>query len=218
MTGVSELSDRNQDEFDAALAREKHLQTERVQAYQDRQQRLEKFTQLLEQLREVWRPRLEVLSTKFDERVDVKPTVEPGRRSATFAFQSKLARIKLTFSVSPDSDVRNLVFGYDLDIMPILMKFDKHKEIVFPLEKVDEAALAKWIDDCIVSFVQTYLSLHENQYYLKDHMVEDPIAKVQFPKYAAAATLDVKGKTYYFIDEASCREFQQKQASDVGKK
>jgi YHS domain-containing protein len=218
MPGVSELSNRINAEFAAATAREKQLQTERVQAYQDRQKRLERFTQLLEKLREVWRPRLEVLSKQFGERVDVKPTVEPGKRSASFAFQSKLARIKLTFSASPDSDVRNLVFGYDLDIMPILMKFDKHKEIAFPLEQIDDVALAKWIDDCIVSFVQTYLSLHENQYYLKDHMVEDPIAKVQFPKFAAAATLDVNGKTYYFIDEASCREFQQKQVSDVGKK
>jgi YHS domain-containing protein len=208
MATVSDLSDRIDSEFAAVEGREKRLQTERVQAYQDRQQRLEKFSRELEQLREVWRPRLDVLAKKFGERVDVKPTVEPGKRSATFAFQSKLARIKLTFSVSPDSDVRNLVFGYDLDIMPILMKFDKHDEIVFPLERVDEAALGKWIDDRILSFVRTYLSLHENQYYLKDHMVEDPIAKVQFPKYAAGATLDVKGKTYYFIDDATCREFQ----------
>jgi YHS domain-containing protein len=218
MPSISELSDRINSEFSAAEAREKQLQTERVQAYQDRQTRLEKFTQLLEQLREVWRPRLEVLSKKFGERVDVKPTIEPGKRSATFSFQSKLARIKLTFSVSPDSDVRNLVCAYDLDIMPILMKFDKHDEITFPLDAIDETALGKWIDDRIVGFVHTYLSLHENQYYLKDHMVEDPIARVQFPKYAAAATLDVKGKTYYFIEEATLREFQQKQASDGGKK
>jgi YHS domain-containing protein len=45
---------------------------------------------------------------------------------------------------------------------------------------------------------------------LKDHLVEDPIAKVKFPKYAAGATLDVKGKTYYFIDEATRRDFEKK--------
>jgi YHS domain-containing protein len=44
-------------------------------------------------------------------------------------------------------------------------------------------------------------------------MVEDPIAKVRFPKYAAGATLEVEGKTLYFIDEATLREFQQKQAA-----
>ena len=48
---------------------------------------------------------------------------------------------------------------------------------------------------------------------LKDHMVQDPIAKVKFPKYAAGATLEVDGKTHYFIDEVTLHEFQQQQAS-----
>jgi YHS domain-containing protein len=214
MTDVGKLLKRIDAEFSAAGEREQRLKAERVQAFHDRQQRLEQFSQTLDKLQEVWRPRLDALATKFGEQVDVKPSVEPGKRSATFAFQSKLARIRLTFSVAPDADVRNLVFSCDLDIMPILMKFDKHDEIAFPLGSVDEAALAEWIDDRIVYFVQTYLSLHENQYYLKDHMVEDPIAKIEFPKYAAAATLDVKGKTYFFIDDATRREFQQKQADN----
>jgi hypothetical protein len=50
----------------------------------------------------------------------------------------------------------------------------------------------------------------------EDHMVDDPIAHVRFPKYAAGATLDVNGKKVYFIDDATLREFQQssRQRSD----
>jgi hypothetical protein len=114
--------------------------------------------------------------------------------------------------VAPDTDVRKLVFTYDLEIIPILMKFDSHEEIAIPLKVADESTIGQWFDDRIISFVQTYLSLHENQYYLKDHMVEDPIAKVRFPKYAAGATLDVNGKKVYFIDDATLREFQQQQS------
>ena len=66
-----------------------------------------------------------------------------------------------------------------------------------------------------MQFVKTYLSLHENQYYLKDHMVEDPIANVQFPKYAAGATLESGGKTHYFIDEATLREFQKQHGEEI---
>jgi YHS domain-containing protein len=165
----------------------------------------------LEKLRDVWRPRLEALAQKFGERVNVKPHVEPGRRSATFAFQSDLARIDLRFAVAPDAEVRNLVFSYELEIIPILMKFDSHDEIEFPLETVDTSALGAWFDDRIVSFVKSYLAIHENQYYLKDQMVEDPIAKVKFPKFAAGATLQAKGKTVYFIDETTRREFEQQQ-------
>jgi hypothetical protein len=154
MNDVNQLMDRINAEFSAAKQREQELQSQRVQTYHDRQQRLEEFTNSLDQLREVWRPRLEALAKTFGEKVDVKPTIEPGKRNATFAFQSKLARIKLTFSVAPDSDVRNVVFSYDLDIMPILMKFDKHEEIVFPLGKIEQAALGKWLDDRVVSFVR----------------------------------------------------------------
>ena len=78
----------------------------KVEEFQGRQQRLEKFEQILEELRDVWRPRLEALAKKFGERVNVQPHVEPGRRSATFAFQSDLARIDLRFAVAPDPDVR----------------------------------------------------------------------------------------------------------------
>jgi hypothetical protein len=205
--------DRIDAEFSVAEQRIKQLQTEKVEEFEGRQRRLEKFEKQLDGLREVWQPRLQALADKFGKRADVQPYIEPGRRSANFEFQSELARIDLRFAVAPDPEVRNVVFSYDLRILPILMKFDSHDEIVFPLDDVDKKALGKWLDDRIVAFVKTYLSLHENQFYLKGHMVEDPVAKVKFPKYAAGATLEVKGKTLYFIDDATRREFEQQQAA-----
>jgi YHS domain-containing protein len=216
MASSNSLMDRIDAEFSAADQRVKQLKTKKVEEFQDRQQRLDEFGRQLEGLREVWLPRLEALAKKFGERVAVKPHVEPGRRSASFAFQSDLARIDLRFTVAPDSEVRKVVFIYDLDIIPILMKFDSHDEIEFSLDAVDKTALGKWLDDQIVCFVKTYLSLHENQFYLKGHLIEDPIAKVKFPKYAAGATLEVDGKTLYFIDESTRDEFQQQQLAKVG--
>jgi hypothetical protein len=207
------LADRIDAEFDAAFQRVEELKTQKSDEFHGRQQRLEKLDQVLKDLREIWRPKLDALAKKFGERVQVQPQIEPGRRSARLKFKSELASIDLRFAVAPDAEVRNLVFTSDLQILPILMKFDSHDEIAFPLEKIDREALGKWFDDCIVRFVRTYLSLHENQYYLKGHMVEDPIAKVQFPKYAAGATLESDGKTVYFIDESTLREYQQKQAA-----
>jgi hypothetical protein len=213
MTATSSLTERIDAEIDAAFKRVEQLKTQNVEEFQGRQQRLEKLDQILEELREIWRPRLDALAKKFGERVNVQPRVEPGRRSAKLKFKSELASIDLRFAVAPDTDVRNLVFTYDLVILPILMKFDSHDTIEFPLDAVDKAALGNWFDDRIVDFVKTYLSLHENQYYLKGHLVEDPIAKVRFPKYAAGATLEAGGRTLYFIDESTLREYQQKQSA-----
>jgi len=156
----------------------------------------------------VWRPRLEALAKEFGDRVQATPTVTPGRRQGMLQFKSPLASIRLQFSAAADSDVTKLVLAYDLDILPILMQFERHAEISFPLDQVDPEAIAKWLDDRIVEFVKTYLSLHENEYYLKDHMVEDPVAHVRFPKFAAGATRERGGKTYYFISEETAAEFE----------
>jgi hypothetical protein len=206
------LADRIDAEFASATQKVAEQQQERLQEFQGKKQRLEDFEKTLDSLRDIWRPRLEALSARFADRVKVSPSVEAGRRSASFQFQSELARIKLRFSVLTDDDVRNAVFQSDLEILPILMQFDAHNELRMPVDKIDRDALAAWFEDRIVAFVQTYLALHQNNYYLKDFLVEDPIAKVRFPKYAAGATLDWKGEKVYFLGEETRRQFEQAQA------
>jgi YHS domain-containing protein len=217
MADVSTLVQRIDAEFNASKEKIKKFQSQKVEEHKGREERFEKYGQLLEQLRGVWKPRLEALAERFDKHVEVTPTVTPSRREATFKFQSPLARIDLRFSVATDDDVRNVVFNYDLEVLPILMEFEKHAEAKFPLNAVDHEALARWFDDRIVAFVRTYLAVHENHYYLKGHMVQDPIAGVSFPKYAAGATLERGGKTYYFIGEDTCREFERKQPAVAAK-
>jgi hypothetical protein len=212
MADVNDLLKRIDAEFDANRDKLKAFQAEKTQAHVERQQRLERFDKLLGELVDVWRPRLEALRAKFGDRAKVTPTIAPSRRSAAFKFDTELARVDLRLTAFADADVRQVIFSSDLEILPIMMKFDSHSEIAFPLDSVDREALAKWLDDRIVGFVRTYLSLHENQYYLKGHMVEDPVAKIQFPKYAAGATLEKEGKTVYFIDEQTRDEYVKRSA------
>src|SRR5436190_17585079 len=146
MPNIDELLSRIDAAFSESKEKVQAFQTRQVQQHQDRQQRLEQFDQLLEQLRDIWRSRLDALARRFGEKVQVTPSVAPGRRDATFRFNSELAHIDLRFSVFTDADVRNVIFHYDLQILPILMKFDSHAEIEFPLDSVDTEALAQWID------------------------------------------------------------------------
>jgi YHS domain-containing protein len=207
MANVSSLADRIDAEFSAVEGKYKSFQAEQVREYQERQERLRKLAEVLDELREVWGPRLEVLVKKFGDRVQAKPRLTPSTREGTFEFQSELARVRLKFSASTDRDVRKVVLAYDLEIIPVLLRFQPHAELEFPLEAVDREAAGRWIDDRVVDFVRTYLSLGENDVYLKDHMVEDPVAHVRFPKFAAGATLQWQGRTYYFIGEETRREF-----------
>lgn len=211
-TLTENLAERIDAEFAAADQKVKQLQKQQVEQYEQRQQRLAKLDQALDEHRDVWRPRLETLANRFADRVKVTPSIVPAQRSAALEFQSELAQVRLRFSVSPDEDVRQVIFKYDLEILPILMKFESHSELQFPLDQIDADALGKWIDERIMTFVRTYLAIYENTYYLKDHLVQDPIAKVQFPKYAAAAQLERNGKTIYFISDATRRQYEQQNA------
>lgn len=51
----------------------------------------------------------------------------------------------------------------------------------------------------------------ENEIYLKEYMVEDPIAHVRFPSMAAGSTVEWRGKTFYFIGEETRCEFEKQQ-------
>ena len=210
MPEVNSLANRIDAEFSAAAEKMKKLQAEKLEDYHGRQKRLEQLGKVFDELRDIWRPRLELLVKKFGDLVQATPRIVPSTREVTFEFQSKLARIRLKFSASTDRDVRKLTLSNDLEIVPVLLRFEPHAELEFPLDKVDKDAVAKWIDDRILEFVRTYLALGDNEVYLKEHMVEDPVAQVRFPNFAAGATLQWQGKTYYFIGEETRREFARK--------
>lgn len=209
MGDVSKLKTRIDAEFSELDGKIKRAQSEAQQQHHERQDRLQAFEQRLDTLSDVWKPRLEALVERFGDRAKVTPHVMSSGREASFEFQSDLARIRLRFSATTDHDVRTLILNYDLEIVPVLMQFNAHQQAEWPLDAVDERAIGDWLDDRIIEFVQTYLSLHENEYYLKEHMVVDPIAGVRFPSFAAAATVEWEGKTYHFMGDETRRQFEE---------
>lgn len=211
MSAVDSLLSRIEAEFDAVKQRVAQFREEQVEEYKQRQERLKTFEKVCDTLGDVWKPRLEALASRLGERASVTPLVKPELRQATFEVKSPLAKIVLTFSAATDSDVRNLVLRYDLEILPILMKFKETDRLEMPLEKVDPQAVATWIEDRIVDFVKTFLEVHQNRNYakyLKHYMVVDPVAKVEFPAYAAAATCEWNGQTWHFLGDETLREFK----------
>jgi YHS domain-containing protein len=208
MGDVSNLKTRIDAELSELDDKIKHAQSEKMQEHRDRQERLKAFEQRLETLPDVWKPRLEALVERFGDRVKANPHIASSSREVSLDFQSDLARIRLRFSATTDQDVRKLILNYDLEIIPVLMQFDSHRVAEWPLDAIDEQAIGQWVDDRIIEFVKTYLSLHENEYYFKDHMVVDPVAGVRFPKFAAAATVEWEGKTYHFMGDDTRRQFE----------
>jgi hypothetical protein len=213
MSELKSLSSRIDDEFAVLEKKFKDTQAEALREWRNRRQRMQQLDKVYEKLGEAWKPRLATLLKKFGDRVQVTPRLTPSSREAAFEFQSRLGRVRLKFSASTDRDVRKVILSYDLEIIPVYFRYQPHAELEFPLGAVDEAAAARWVDDCIVDFVRAYLSMAENEFNAQEHMVEDPVAHVRFPDFVAGATLEWQGQKHYFVDEETRREFARQHES-----
>jgi YHS domain-containing protein len=212
MFDIGNLAKRISTEFSSAAERDKELLGGQGQDVN----RLEQLGKVFDELREVWKPRLELLVKEFGNRVTATSHVVPSRRDATFYFQSSVAHVRLRFTALTDRDFQRLILSYLLEITPAVIHYRPYAQVEFPLDAVDKAAAAKWIDDRIIDFVQTYLSMGEAELCPKDQMVEDPVARIRFPQFAAAATLERKGEKFYFISEETRRKFEAEQQAGAG--
>lgn len=208
MSDLNELTSRIDAQFAGFQKGIEEFQAAAKSEYEAREARFhELFVPAAKHVVELVRPRLQVLVEHFKDRVNVKPVVTEHMREVTLKFISPLAHIDLKYRLSHDADIKNLLLDQHLEILPILMKYDPHSGLSVPLDKIDDDKITNWFDDRIVEFVQTVGELNRNQNYLKGHLVTDPVAGVELPKYAAKTTLETGGKTYYFISDETKNEF-----------
>jgi hypothetical protein len=215
MSDAKALEARMEAVVAAVKDRAKANQQALLQSHLERQKLLATYEKVQDQIIEAVKPKLEALAKRSGERVHVTPSVSQYRRSAIFEFRSPKAYITLTFSVGPDRDVKNAVVSCDLRVVPVLWKFDPNAEVETPVASPDLAAVSKWVDDRIVSFVELFVEINEGEVVAKAEMVEDPVAKVKFPKFAAGASLDHGGKTLYFIDASTKSQYAKQNSISI---
>jgi YHS domain-containing protein len=193
-----------------ARGKVKAFQTEAEAARQGVRERFEKFLPIAERIVAITREKLEKLRERLKFEV-IPSQVQTERfysRSVTLDMKSELAGVfKVGFQLGHDSPVRLILLDYTLEIVPIFFRFNPHARLQVPLEAYDEAAVGKWLDDCLVEFANAYVELLSTKQYQERVMVTDPVAGISFPKYFAAATLEHEGKTYQFVSDETRREF-----------
>ena len=207
MSDTSDLAARIEKVMTSVKEKARNQQKAMLQDHLQRQQALKEYEKVQDKIVEVVKPRLEVFAQRAGERVTVTPSVSQYRRTLRFELRSPKAYITLAFSVGPDREVKDAVVEYDLQIVPVLWKFDSHVEFRTPIASPDMTALVKWLDDRILGFVELFAEINESEIVDKAEFVEDPVAKVKFPKFAAGAALDHGGQTYYFIDDTTRAAF-----------
>lgn len=112
MTDVTSLLTRIDAEFNTADEKVATLfYAGRIHDYHEQQTRLDSFSRVVDELRDTWQPRLEAFAQRFGDRVQVRPKIESARQEVILEFQSKLAQIRLRFSIATDTSVQVLVFS-----------------------------------------------------------------------------------------------------------
>jgi YHS domain-containing protein len=212
MTDVATLIGRIDQELATEVKRQKAAWEETARANRERGPRLQRYDVVAKHLIELLRPRLDAFIERFKAVVKAEPAVREHARAMNLTFAATVAKVTLTFEVFPDRDVTHVRLECTQEILPVLVRYDKQSVLEFPLEAVQDDAAVQWFDERIMAFVKVYLAIVRQdavlQEHLKDQLVEDPVAKIRFPKYLAASTLERDGRTYYFVDGETRGEFE----------
>jgi hypothetical protein len=194
MNDLNYLRSRIDAEISLQQEKKERLQQERLDAFEQRRNRYrDLYLPVMNRLKAVWHPRLQLLESKFEalahrfgETVGTTSVTAPAQDAPhsgemNLVCESPLAKVRLRLSFYHDADIRNVVAEYLLEIVPVFVKFERQSRLETKIESFSEEAVVDWLDNRIVQFFRTYLAIHENSAYLAD-LVEDSIAKVRFQK------------------------------------
>lgn len=175
-----------------------------------RDEREKQFGEVVSHLAEsIIEPRLGAIGRSFSNATLTHADTSIGRHWAwSFARTPQYpATVKLAIGVSHDEEVEKLLFQYSLEILPIYFQFPQHAELSMPLGGIDETAIADWIEERVLEFVDVYLQIGEIDQYRKEITVTDPVCGMEITHNLAAAQEAYRRRTYYFCTPACHQKF-----------
>jgi YHS domain-containing protein len=217
MNSIDTLMGRIDQEIAAEVGRQKADWAAIVQITRARAERVEHYQSVARHIVELLRPRLDAFAQCYKPLVKIEPLMSAQTYAINLSFAATVAKVTLRFEMFADKDVTQVRLQCSQEIIPVLFDYERQSALDFRLDAVQDDAVVGWFDDRLVAFVKSYIAIVRQdaalQVLLKDHMVEDPVAKIRFPKHLAAFTLERDGQTYYFVDEDTRRQFDQQSAA-----
>ena len=206
MEKVNRLSERILDRFEQHkhdLADKQHQLDGRMKELLEQRERLAAVAK--HKIETVILPRVEELVRHFDNsKVEVLHTDADYDCICEFTHTPRFpATVRLGIALLPGNN-ESLTARYDLNILPMLMEFNRNCEEVFALD-CDEELLAGWVEDRILEFIDTYLRLETHPFYQKDNTVIDIVCGMHIPSTSATSTVERDGRTFYFCSDR-CKE------------
>jgi len=113
------------------------------------------------------------------------------------------ATVSLEMGIQCDQEANNLSVNYHLRIIPVLMEYREQDSLVLPLETVDDARVATFVEEKLVECVQTYLKLQDIPAYRKSIFRRDPVCGMVIQSDGVISVVH-DGKMCFFCSEV-CR-------------
>ena len=205
----SSLEERIESEFAAARERIAKIQEEAGREFDEVERRREKFESVASDLVEKSGHPLQQLASHF-EHAEYRRTSDRGGYHGEVVFKHTPqfpASVQLTFDLMHDEEIRKLILSYHLRITPVFIEFEPSDSIAFDLDSIDEAKVRSWVEDKIVSFVNTYLKIEIAERYQERNLVTDPVAMTRVSKNLVKSECEYNGHTYFFISDRTRSEF-----------
>lgn len=180
--------------------------TEAAGYMRDVQQRHQQFTALVEHvLGDIVRPRMEYLARLFPQAAyERRPA--PYHLTQWYGYTERFpASTRLDLGLEPDERFEQACLLYDLRIVPVFMKYNRHDRLVMPPGTIDDVHVTSWVEDRLAEFVETYLRLERVDRDQSEILATDPVCGMRVTKSTAAAQLDYLGHPYFFCS-AVCRD------------
>ena len=210
MSETSNLEERIREKLAIVEAHRRDRQAALTADMQARERRVASFNSVAQRWMEgSIVPKMERLAACFENaRLCASDANRPFHCVCAFDHTPRFpATTTLEMAVFPDASLENGVVAYAVEILPILFQFEKKDQLTVSLDDAGDAALADWVDGKLLAFVDTYLQLSEAEHYQRDNLVVDPVCGMQINKQFAAASAELRGKTYYFCVEDCRRKF-----------
>jgi YHS domain-containing protein len=208
MADLNDLERRIKEKLARSEERQQLQRDHLHQRMAEAEARHERYTNLADRLiQEVIRPRMEKLKILFDNARMPEP--RNSRHSCCCQFEHTTrfpATANLQLGMTRDGEIKTLVIQYELEILPTFFTFEGRDQLTMPLEQVDEAKAAAWVEAKLLHFVDTYLRLETSDHHQEENMAIDPVCGMRINKAFAPAQITYRGKTYYFcIPECRAR-------------
>lgn len=158
----------------------------------------------------VIKPRLEQLAAEFPGiQHEVKRDIDGANLTLSFPrTQERSALVEVVLTISHDDAFKQVLFGYELRIIPVFMEFEKFSKLTLPLDGLMPEQVAAWLDERLLAFMKTYLNMQFVEQYQRDNMATDPVLNRRFPSNLAAGTIEHKGTKYHFASAESLNMFK----------